>query len=416
MINRWHPPNLTVRLVCLVLAVLLLWPLPLWVQYSTVAVQASPFIAICTILAGWTFGAGIILGLLLSVIVLFRKRWFCRYVCPVGLLLDFASRTGLRRKSWWRRFPSIGRYAALVTIAGSIVGYPLFLWMDPLAFFSSAFSVRTAMDLLSGVLSAAGFVILLLIAVTSADLWCARICPLGATQELLADARSFIKNSVKLLKGNASAKAGAGDAFPSTRRAFIAIAAGLGLGFWAERIGRARAKNAPLRPPGAIAEEKYTGLCLRCSNCVRTCPSRIIRPDTGNAGIAGLLAPVVGYEKDYCREDCHACTQVCPSGALQELNLEQKNRYVIGEALLDASLCYLVRGVNDCDICVRACPYGAVEVYWNEDLYVAYPVVDPEKCNGCGACEAYCPTGEVKAIRVWKSKKHDPVQIHLNPD
>ena len=124
---------------------------------------------------------------------------------------------------------------------------------------------------------------------------------------------------------------------------------------------------------------------------------------TGQAGIAGLLAPVVRYEKEYCLEDCNACTQFCPSGALQDLNLEQKNKYVIGETLLDASLCYLVRGVNDCNICVRSCPFDAVQIYWNEDLYVAYPVVDLLKCNGCGTCEAYCPTGETKAIKVWKS-------------
>jgi MauM/NapG family ferredoxin protein len=277
--------------------------------------------------------------------------------------------------------------------------------MDPLAFFNSAFSVYTATNVLSGIFSLAGLTILLLIALTSGDLWCARICPLGGTQELLASIKSILGSygKPKTLQTQETVKDG--NAFSTTRRGFLAIAAGVGMGLWAERNGRARAENAPLRPPGAIEEDEFAGQCVRCGNCIRTCPLKIIHPDTGQAGFAGLLAPIVRYEKEYCVEECNACTKVCPSGALQNLNLKQKHRYVIGEALLDASLCFLVRGVNDCDICVRSCPFDAVQIYWDEDLYVAYPVVDPLKCNGCGACEVYCPTGDVKAIRVCKSVK-----------
>jgi MauM/NapG family ferredoxin protein len=329
MIHFWHPSRQYVRVGCFVLAILLLWPLPFWLNYSGIFVQASPFVTICAILAGGTFGMGSILGLAFSVIALIRKRWFCRNICPVGLLMDGASRIGFRKTAWWRKCPSIGRYIALLTAAAAVVGYPLFLWMDPLAFFSSAFS--------------------------------------------------------------------------TTRRMFLAISAGVGLGLLAERVGNASATNTPLRPPGAIEEEEFEGQCVRCGNCIRACPSKIIHRDNGKAGVLGLLAPVVRYEKEYCVEKCNACTKVCPSGALQKLNLKQKYRYVIGEARLNASLCFLVRGVNDCDICVRSCPFNAVQIYWDEELYVAYPVVDSLKCNGCGACEVYCPIGDVKAIRVWKS-------------
>lgn len=405
MIHQWRPPRLYVRLGCFVLAILLLWPFPFWLNHSRILVQTSPFVAICAILAGGTFGIGSILGLGFSVIALARKRWFCRNICPVGLLMDGAAGIGVRKTSWWARCPSIGRYIVLLTAAGAVAGYPLFLWMDPLAFFNSAFSVYTATNVLSGVFSLAGLTILLLIALTSGDLWCARICPLGGTQELLASIKSILGSygKPKTLQTQETVKVG--NAFSTTRRGFLAIAAGVGLGLWAERNGRARAENAPLRPPGAIEEDEFSGQCVRCGNCIRTCPSKIIHPDTGQAGVAGLLAPIVRYEKEYCVEECNACTKVCPSGALQNLNLKQKHRYVIGEALLDASLCFLVRGVNDCDICVRSCPFDAVQIYWDEDLYVAYPVVDPLKCNGCGACEVYCPTGDVKAIRVWKSVK-----------
>ena len=156
-----------------------------------------------------------------------------------------------------------------------------------------------------------------------------------------------------------------------------------------------------MRPPGAVSEELFAGACLRCGNCVRACPSRIIHPDTGQAGIAGLLAPVISYGTEYCLEDCNACTRVCPSGALEQLTLEEKGKYIIGEALVDGSLCLVTLAEKDCDACAQACPYDAVEIHWDEEQYIAYPLIDIDRCNGCGACEVVCPT-EYKAIRVWK--------------
>jgi ferredoxin-type protein NapF len=163
-----------------------------------------------------------------------------------------------------------------------------------------------------------------------------------------------------------------------------------------------RRENAPLRPPGAIKEELFAGVCIRCGNCVRSCPSKILHPDTGEAGMAGFMAPIVRFEGNYCLEDCFSCTQSCPSGALQQLDLKNKRRYVIGEALVDGSICLLALGKKDCDVCMRSCPFKAIRIHWDEEQYIAYPVVDPAKCNGCGACEFACPTPDIKAIQVWK--------------
>lgn len=105
---------------------------------------------------------------------------------------------------------------------------------------------------------------------------------------------------------------------------------------------------------------------------------------------------------DYCKKECKACTKACPSGALKTLTLEQKYKYIIGQARIDMALC--LWGISDCNACVNACPFDAVKIYWNEEAYESYPVVDPLNCNGCGACEAYCPTGDIKAIKVWKKE------------
>lgn len=402
MINQRYKLRLYVRLGCFLVATLLLWPFPFWFDRSKILVQASSFVTICTILAGGTLWVGSILGLGFSVISLARKRWFCRYICPVGLLLDTVSGMKLPIKTWWKGCPPIGRYIVLLTTAGAIAGYPLFLWMDPLAFLNNAFSVYTATDVLSCMFSLSGMVILLLLAFTSGNFWCARICPLGATQDILESIGSFFRNFRKSRRTDSKVKTTLGNGFTATRRIFFAFVAGVGFSLWAQKIGQARSKDAPLRPPGAIEEDEFTGLCLRCGNCIRACPSGIIHPDTGQAGIFGLLSPVVRYEKEYCVENCNACTEVCPSGALQALNLEQKHRYVIGLALVERSLC--LWGYSDCNTCIRACPFEAVQIQWDEEAYESYPVVDPLKCNGCGACEVVCPTGDIKAIKVWEKR------------
>ena len=400
MVNNNRKLRFYIRLGCFILAILLLLPFPFWIKSSRIFVQTSSFVTICTILAGWTIWTGSILGLGFAIICLTKKRFFCRYICPVGLLLDTASGMKLPAKIWWKGCPPIGRYIAIITIAGAVAGYPLFLWMDPLVLFNNAFSVYRATDVVSVFISLSGIVILILLALTSGNLWCTRICPLGATQELLENIGSFFKKIVVSEKKDSEEKSASVITFPATRRMFLSIAAGVGLSLWAQKAGCAKTKDTPLRPPGAIEEDEFKGMCLRCGNCIRACPSGIIHVDTGQAGILGLLAPVIRYETEYCNEECNACIKACPSGALQSLNLEQKNKYVIGQAVVDMSLC--LWGISDCNTCIRSCPFEAVKIYWDEEAYESYPVVDPAKCNGCGACEISCPTGDIKAIRVYK--------------
>jgi MauM/NapG family ferredoxin protein len=378
-----RPPRLYARLSFLAAAVLLLWVNP------KLLVQSSLFVAICSPIASRGISVRIGIGLAFALIAILRSRWFCRYACPMGLLLEAVSRIGLNRTAWWAHLPQLGRYAALATMAGAVVGYPVLLWMDPLSIFSGIFAVRIAADLLSGILAGA----LILLSLISGAVWCSRLCPLGGTQDLISSIRLHFQNR--------------GEASPNqhgiaARRAFIVLAAGAGIGFWAQRVRGAQSKDEFLRPPGAVVEKDFAGICVRCGNCVRACPSRIIYPDVGSAGLTGLLAPVIHYEKNYCREDCAACTKACPTGALHPLGVNQKREYVIGEALLDTSLCLLALQEKDCDACKRACPFEAVQIHWDEEQYVAYPVIDFHKCNGCGACEVACPAKGTKAIRVWR--------------
>jgi len=48
--------------------------------------------------------------------------------------------------------------------------------------------------------------------------------------------------------------------------------------------------------------------------------------------------------------------------------------------------------------CLRWCPYEAIRYVFSEASYTLTPVIDTEKCTGCGACEMACPTKPDKAI------------------
>ncbi len=400
MMDRKRRLRLWVQLMFFAVTGALLWPAIPWETAPKLVALASSFTAICSLIALNSISAGMLVGLGFAVLALWKHRIFCRYVCPIGLLVELAAHIGLQKISWWRRCPPLGRYAALLTVIGGLVGYPVLAWVDPLAIFSSAFSVRTAESATDAILVALLLTILILLSLTFGSIWCVRLCPLGGMQDLIFSAESRLKGRQKGAGSDPDKPKSSYWLF--TRRAALFGAGGLAMGIWAKRIGAARGENAPLRPPGASPEVQFAGLCIRCGNCARACPSKIIHPDTGEAGIAGLLAPKIRYEKEYCLEDCTKCNQVCPSGALQALDLKEKQRYIIGEALVDGSICVLVRGERDCDACERGCLFDAVRIHWDEERYIAYPLVDPDKCNGCGACEVACPTDPVKAIRIWR--------------
>ena len=395
--------RLIIQAACFIAAIGFLWPISGYEDGSRFVLQLSPFAAICLTIAGSTIGAGMGVGWIFGAITIFQPRWFCRYICPTGLLVEESTRIGLRKTSWWRRCPVLGKYIAGITAIGAIAGYPFLLWMDPLAIFGSALTVIPAKNISSGFLAGALLGLLVILSLTSGALWCSRLCPLGATQDLFAGVKSLFFNAHKAKTSPDAQSDYARTGMVLVRRSFLLFTAGIGIALWGKASGVARGENAPLRPPGAVGEKIFAGLCIRCGNCVRTCPSKIIHPDVGQAGISGLLAPTIRYKSLYCIENCRTCTQVCPSGALQELDLAQKRGYRIGEALVDGDLCLLILGKRDCDACARSCPFDAINIHWDEELYVAYPLVDLAKCNGCGACEVACPCEDIKAIRVWRN-------------
>jgi ferredoxin-type protein NapF len=353
----------------------------------------SPLLATAALIATRVFQLATGLGLLVGLIAVLRRRWFCRWVCPTGLCSEVASRLGRRLGRKPPRLPPVGQWIALVTLAGACLGYPLLLWLDPLAVFAAAFAWTKADAEATARWAAAALPALLVFGLLLPHAWCHRICPLGAMQELLA----------VLNVGSARRPRASGELDVPERRGNVArrvvLFSGIGL-VWAAAVHRLRrAAPTPLRPPGAADEAQFTGVCIRCGNCIRACPAEIVHPDPGEHGIAGWLAPIVRFEEDYCREDCVQCTEACPSGALMPVAAKDKIAASIGFPRVDMDVCLL--GDNrDCSACRSHCPFEAIRYRFDEETYTLTPEIDPRRCPGCGACQVACPTQPVKAIVV----------------
>lgn len=355
-----------------------LWP----AAWRYVLPALSPHVALCSAVSLRFASMLFLLSAPMLIVMILRHRFWCRRLCPVGLIAETCGK--LRRKhkavdqtqpgTRWRIRgaikvpPATGRILALASLGGGAVGYPLFLWADPLALFSGFFNVQQA--------SVAGLVIVVLISAASPGLWCSRICPLGGTQDLLA--RLASKSAKELRKQ---------ELYP--RRIFLA--AGLGAAVAALIPRDVLARRRSLRPPGSVEETVFKGACIRCGNCVRSCPSRIIKPSVNSNDAAGFLVPQLKFSgPDYCREDCNKCGLSCPTGVIRPLPLQEKNLHVIGIAQIDLSECLLTWD-RECGVCVPRCPRGAIVEEFLRETYTTAVKVVSEKCNGCGACVGICP-------------------------
>ncbi|MEA3368289.1 MAG: 4Fe-4S dicluster domain-containing protein [Planctomycetota bacterium] len=292
-----------------------------------------------------------------------------------------------------------------MTLGGACVGYPVLVWLDPLGMFAMAVGAWLRPVGLVTVLATAPLAAVLAVSVLAPGAWCGRLCPLGGMQDLLALPGRWLRGRMDA-KAQTPATAGvrAGEAVSVRdggravgRRFFLGVGVGGVAALVSEAAGRGTAP--PVRPPGAADERQFVGLCLRCGNCVRVCPPGILRPDTRR--VAGFLTPRAVFDVGYCREDCSACGQVCPSGAIAPLPLAEKRQRTMGVAEVDLEKCLLAGG-QECAVCISACTYKAVEVVEPEAAFPAYPYprVIAGACVGCGACEYECPTAPPRAIRV----------------
>jgi ferredoxin len=376
-------------------AVALAWPLQTDKWTAIFLPSISPYIALGAALVARSAGLLALLALPVFLLALVFPRWFCQHGCPTGWLQELLERLHPPTQPRWQRWPSIGKWIVFLTLGGAILGYPFFLWLDPLALFNGFLNAWRPPLAFTTLVSGLGLPALLLFDLLWPRLWCQRLCPLGATQELLSLPRHLACRSARCetIKEESAPAPGISA---TARRSFLIACAGA-VGAFAARI--ARGQPSFLRPPGSIEEARFSGTCVRCGNCAQACPSRIIQPDLGQSGVAGFLTPTLRFDRAYCREDCHRCNQVCPSGAIARLELAEKQRCAIGLAQVNLDTCFLAYG-RECTACIKGCPYEAVVLQTTAGGLSASPRIDLGKCTGCGACVTVCPVRPQRAIRV----------------
>ncbi len=424
-----------------------------WRRGSVLLPALSPLLSLGGALAARAAGALTLLGLPLLLLPLFAGRFFCWRLCPLGFAAETASRINRRNAGRIRSLPFLGKGLALLILGSAAAGWPVLIWTDPLSVFNGFFAAwREPLTLLSAV-TASGFVLILLASLIAPNIWCHRLCPLGGLQEWLTQLGKRLRSARRAEQG--------GEASPlltharTGRRVFLGLALGGVSGSFYRALGprsatagadcggtqpcggrhgsgmgrgqRRRAGRGAqtqhtagaglrIRPPGAV-RQAFNALCARCGNCMAACPYGLILPDLGATGPDGLFTPVLAFrslnprQEQFCFQECTACTQACPTGALRPLTVARKQQTAIGLAQVCRSACIAWEKGEYCVVCQEFCPYQAIiEVEHNG---VLCPIVDADKCRGCGACESQCPALPI-AITI-RGRDPQPSLAHPSP-
>lgn len=355
-------------------------------------------------------------------------RWYCAFFCPLGTvidLLDLISFPG--KKAVKKDCSSLQRIIALACFALALCGVNYgFMLLDPYSNFLAAasifaldFNIRTLVPL----------ILILILALWKRRLFCTAICPAGGCFNLLSRnctlKLELKENCVKCRKCEKSCPAGCIDVdsgkidnarcirclncfsqcrisalgfnFSSSRttqeksperrefikRSSIAIGGAVAGGIM---IKLGMEKFAPIQPfsqilpPGAGDIKRFTEKCTACLICAANCPADIIRPASGGDGPVSL-----DLSKNFCQWDCTMCSDCCPTGAIEELNLSEKQHTQIANAIISTKCI-------GCTKCVSECPAHAISINAQNRAEA-----DLKRCVGCGKCTSLCP---VKAISI----------------
>ena len=164
-----------------------------------------------------------------------------------------------------------------------------------------------------------------------------------------------------------------------------------------------------LRPPGSLEEKEFLKRCVKCGECMKVCLTNGLQPAFLEAGLEGLWSPRLIPRIGYCEYRCTLCGQVCPTGAIQRLSLEEKMKTRIGLAMIDKGRCLPYAHSTPCIVCEEVCPTSPKSIWFEEltvkdrngnDVIVKQPHIDLDRCIGCGICEAKCPVGNRPAIYI----------------
>lgn len=384
-------------------------------------------------------------------------RWFCGFVCPLGTLIDLGDNLFLRRQKSPARGFRNGKYLLLIfLIIAAGFGLSLGPLLDPLmivnrtltlvifplaAHFLALFSALPDVVFTEYLLTLGLIALIIGLSRIAPRFWCRGVCPLGGLLGCLAKFSLFrysfqadcrhcgrcaavcptgaIDQSTQMIDAGECIlclRCGAecSDISYQRRRPVIAydlsrrqvlltVAAGL---ITAPLLGTRlnhRQNGQLIRPPGSLPETEFIRACIRCGLCLKICPTNGLQPCLTEAGLTGIWTPRLEARIGGCEKNCHACGQVCPSGAIRRLSLLEKSYAKMGTAVIDRHRCIAWEQDKTCLICDEACPYNAIvsRVDPSSGSDLLRPFVDEFQCIGCGICEQRCPIEGAAAIQVY---------------
>lgn len=125
--------------------------------------------------------------------------------------------------------------------------------------------------------------------------------------------------------------------------------------------------------------QQFTENCTQCNQCVSQCPENIIVQ--GDGGF-----PVIDFSLGECTF-CGKCAESCEETIfVKTTELPWQKKAVINDT------CLANQNVA-CRSCAESCPEEALTFKIGIN---AVPDINLDKCNGCGACFAPCPTHAIE--------------------
>ena len=346
-------------------------------------------------------------------------RFFCSWLCPLGILQSVAHfvihpKTHVRRVC--TRLPETRAQQIVRWVVFAIVGTLVACGLGGLGWVLTPYSIvgKALVGFVPGIVLAA--VVLLLATIRSGRIWCNWVCPVGTLFNLLAR-RALLANKIDLkhdgcgncrkcfaanrTTGKPTVAAKPADEGVTRREALsgfgVLAVAELGEktvdgGFAPISLPGVPARPAEVLPPGAVDRPLFQRMCVGCDACVAACPEKCLVP---SMSLKTFGQPKMDFRWSHCRIACpQKCAAACPAGALRLLDHVDRRDLHMGHAIWKKDLCLRTKDGTSCTACQRKCPVKAIT------LVGGFPVVDRERCIGCGACEHVCPSRPMPAIFV----------------